>query len=119
MAPILMTRWAETEELAEQWFKAHGWPYATRRGRAGHIDIENMPGLAPEVKSGNVWETRWLKTPAEGFTAEYADRYVPPIKFILWRPPKFGPASVSSWPMVLRNEDGTRLLREAGYGDAQ
>lgn len=101
-----MTRWAETEELAEQWFKAHGWPYATRRGRAGHIDIENMPGLVPEVKSVAVWETRWLKTPSQSG-----------IKFILWRPPKFGPASVQNWPMVFRCEDGTRLLREAGYGD--
>lgn len=101
-----MSRWAETEELAEQWFRAHGWPYATRRGRAGHIDLVNMPGLVPEVKSGNVWETRWLKTAAVGG-----------IKFILWRPPKFGPASVGSWPMVFRNEEGTQLLRKAGYGD--
>jgi hypothetical protein len=102
-----VSRWAETEELAESWFRAHGWPYATRRGRAGHIDIENMPGLVPEVKSGSVWETRWLKQVTGNG----------PIGFILWRPPKFGPASVGHWPMVFRAEDGTRLLREAGYGD--
>lgn len=103
-----MSRWAETEELAEQWYRAHGWPYATRRGRAGHIDIVNMDECAPEVKSGKVFETRWLKTP-------------PPdgiIKWILWRPPRFGPASVADWPMVFRHDDGTRLLRKAGYGDA-
>jgi hypothetical protein len=43
-------RGAATARIVADWFRDHGWPYATAIGAgAPGRDIENMPGLAPVV----------------------------------------------------------------------
>lgn len=100
-------RWSETQHLTARWFASHGWPHAEAvgNGRPG-ADITGMLGLSPEVKA-----TAGLKPGALKQAAARAG-----LGFIVYRPPKAGPANVADWPVTIRLEDFTDLLIEAGYG---
>jgi hypothetical protein len=103
-------RWSETQHLAAEWFRGHGWPHAEAvgNGRPG-ADVTGLPGLAVEVKA-----TAGLKPGALRQAAGRAG-----LGFIVYRPPKSGPVNVADWPVTMRLEDFTALLREAGYGDSE
>ena len=101
--------WSEAQHLAAAWFAPRGWPHARAvgSGRQG-ADVENMAGLAPEVKAETGWRpTLWLRQ-AESHGG---------LPFVIWRPHGFGPASIAKWPVIMTLETATALLRAAGYGD--
>jgi hypothetical protein len=110
----MTSRWSQTQHLAAEWFRQHGWPFAepVGNGRQGK-DITGMPGLAPEVKA-----VKDGRRP-EAMLRQAAGHEPACIPFVVYRPPGSGPAHVGEWVMMLRLEDGTRLLREAGYGGQQ
>jgi hypothetical protein len=102
-----------TQRDVAAWFKAHGFPFATARG-AGEAgtDVFNMLGLACEVKARKGFSPlAWVKQAVAN-----ADGDLP---FVLMRLDGQGPASVADWPVVMRTEDFTRLIRAAGYGDPE
>ena len=104
-------RGAKTAALAAEWFRSHGWPFATDvgAGRPGR-DIENMPGLACEVKARAAFEPlAWLRQ--AGANAHPQD-----VPFVVWRPNGYGPADMERWPVMLTLHAFTGLLRGAGYG---
>jgi hypothetical protein len=97
-----------TQNMVAQWFRENGWPHAesTGSGRAG-TDVLGMPGLCVEVKARRDFTpTIWL--------AQHTGLAVPSL--VVWRPDGYGPARLPDWPMMLRLEDGTQLLRGSGYG---
>lgn len=106
----------ETETTVAQWFQANGWPYAepVGAGRSG-TDVTGMPGLLVEVKARREFRpVEWLKQHALTSLS---------LPFVVWRPdgaddPK-GPKGVNapaSWGVMMRLDDFTSLLHEAGYG---
>ena len=114
----------ESETLVARWFAANGWPHAepVGSGRPGS-DVTGMPGLCVEVKARREFRpVEWLKqhsllqmavTTADD--DEAAERPVP-MPFVVWRPDGMGPLSVGSWGVMMRLDDFTALLKEAGYG---
>jgi hypothetical protein len=102
-------RGAETQSTVAAWFAEHGWPYAESAGagRSG-CDITGVPGLAVEVKGRRGFSPlAWIRQA----------RQTPGLPFVVHRPDGMGPASVADWPVTMRLEDLTSLLRAAGYGD--
>lgn len=101
-----------TQRLVAGWFRVTGFPWATSKGASeAGIDIENMPGLAPEVKA----------TPGDvtGALLQARRNAHGAVPFVVWRPNGYGPERIAEWPMIFTLEDGTRLLRQAGYGDPE
>jgi hypothetical protein len=108
--PSRKQRGHETEHLAADWFAAKGWPHAEAvgAGRPG-TDVTGMPGLTVEVKARRGWNvTTWLKQHRHNGTG--------PITFVVVRPDGYGPAQIADWPVTIRLEEFTQLLRNAGYG---
>jgi hypothetical protein len=102
-------RGAATQNLAAQWFTAHGWPWAesTGAGRTGS-DITGTPGLACEVKARRGFSPlAWIRQAQSGKG----------LPFVVLRCDGQGPAAIADWPVIVRLEDFTALLRQAGYGD--
>lgn len=106
------TRGYATQRMVAEWFNLLGWPYATAVG-AGEsgVDIRHMAGLAPEVKAQPGDVTGALKQAVRN--ARNGD-----LPFVVWRPNGYGPAVIQHWPVVLRLEDFTRLLHQAGLAPA-
>lgn len=106
-------RWSETQHLAAAWLAARGWPYAEPVGNGrGGTDITGTPDLAVEVKAEDGWRpTGWLRQ-ATG------QRGCADVAFVIQRPKGFGPATIASWPVIIRLDEFTELLKAAGYGDA-
>lgn len=107
-------RGAETQTAVARWFASNGWPYAesTGAGRTGS-DITGMPGLAVEVKARRDFTPlAWLRQAIGGATAR-------DLPCVVFRPDGMGPASIAEWPVLIRLDDFTQLLRAAGYGDPQ
>lgn len=102
-------RWSQTQHLAAAWFRAHGFPHAEAvgNGRPG-VDVTGTPGLAPEVKATQGLKPGALRQAANGRQG---------LPFVIYRPPGSGAANVADWPVVVRLEDFTALVRGAGYGD--
>jgi len=101
----------DSQRIVSRWFAANGWPYAepVGAGRSGS-DVTGMLGLDVEVKA-----RRGLDLPALlRQLGERADRGV--LGFGVLRLDGQGPASIEEWPVVLRLDDFTALLRAAGYG---
>lgn len=99
--------------IAALWYREHGFPFCTDAGagRTGR-DLLNMIGLAGEVKGrADFSPLAWVKQAVKN-----ADGDLP---FVLLRCNGQGPAAVADWPVILRNEDFTRLVRAAGYGDPE
>jgi hypothetical protein len=106
------SRGMATQALVAAWYRLRGFPYATSTGsgRSG-VDIENMLGPEPEVKAtaGD--------PPLEGLRQAHRRRRPGGIPYVVWRPNGYGPERMAEWPVLMRLDDHTELLRDAGYGD--
>jgi hypothetical protein len=100
-----------SQRIVADWFREHGWPYAepVGAGRDGS-DITGLIDLDVEVKARRGFSPK----AAMDQQAERADGRLP---FAILRLDGQGPASIGAWPVVLRLDAFTELLREAGYGD--
>ena len=106
-------RGSETQNAVAEWYRQHGWPYAESAGagRSG-VDVTGMIGLGPEVKARRELRlVEWLRQACKRPTSL--------LPFVVHRPDGMGPASIADWPVTMRLEDHTRLLRAAGYGDPE
>lgn len=107
------SRGAETQAIAAAWYRDHGFPYCTDAGagRQGR-DLLNMIGLAGEVKGrADFQPLLWVRQAARNAAGD--------VPFVLLRCNGQGPAQIADWPVLLRNEDWTRIVRAAGYGDPE
>lgn len=101
----------ETEAAVAGWYADHGWPHASPVGpfRNGP-DIIGMEGLAVEVKARRDFNMlQWLKQHRDG-------HLTPALSYVVIRPDGYGPAHVAAWPVVMRLDEHTALLRAAGHG---
>lgn len=105
-----VARGRATAQFVAGWFREHGWPFAqAKTGADTGQDIDNMPGLSPEVKATSDGPLLAALRQAVG----NAGGAVP---LVVWRPNGYGPESIREWVIAFRLEDGTKLLRDAGYG---
>lgn len=110
MATARVSRGRKTQELVAEWFRGKGWPEAlsTPASLPG-VDIQKMLGLAPEVKAtAAVDPTGWLRQAVANAKGD--------LPFVVYRPKGFGPERIDGWPVIIRLDDFTDLLSEAGYG---
>ena len=106
-------RGSATQAIAAEWFRGHGFPFCTDAGagRPGR-DLLNLIGLAGEVKArANLDPLGWIRQARDNAHGD--------LPFVLFRCNGQGPATVADWPVLLRLEDFTRLVRAAGYGDPE
>lgn len=99
-----------TQRMVAEWMATHGWPFATSTGagRSG-VDITNVPALSIEVKA--------VPGDAPGALRQAVRNRGGGLPFVVWRPNSYGPERISEWPVVIRLDDFTALLQQAGYGD--
>lgn len=104
-------RGMRSQLVVARWFAARGWPHATSTGagRSG-VDIENMAALAPEVKA-----RRNLNI--VGFLKQAVTQREHGLPFVVVRPDGLGEANLGAWAVLVRLDDFTELLLDAGYGD--
>jgi hypothetical protein len=110
-APHRKQRGMNTQALAAEWFRDRGFPYATDAGagRPGR-DLLNLIGLAGEVKArASFSPLAWIKQATKSADGDLA--------FVLLRCNGQGPAAIGDWPVLLRLEDFTALIRSAGFGE--
>lgn len=109
-------RGLRTQKVVAGWFAAHGWPFAesTGAGRSG-VDITGVPGLRIEVKARRGFTPMaWLRqVRCEAPTWGHG------VPFVVFRPDGMGEASVGEWGCLVRLDDFTTLLHEAGYGSPE
>jgi hypothetical protein len=107
-------RGSESQTAVARWFAAQGWQHAEPVGAGrGGSDVLGMPGLLVEVKARREFKpVAWLRQHAGPAGPAPA-----PLPFVVWRPDGFGPAQIGSWGVMMRLDDFTALLAEAGYGD--
>lgn len=106
-------RGMRSQKVVAEWFKNHGWAHAesTGSGRSG-TDVLGTPGLSIEVKARRAFNPlAWLKQ-AKGETFENNA-----LPFVVFRCDGQGEAAVGEWGVLMRLDDMTTLLHEAGYGD--
>lgn len=106
----------ETQNAVADWFKEHGWPHAESAGsgRRG-TDVLGLPGLLVEVKARRELRLlEWLKQHSLPAMLGRPDSWA--HVFVVHRPDGMGPAQIQGWPVTMRLDDFTALLREAGYG---
>ncbi len=102
-------RGSETQNAVAAWFAGHGWPHAESAGagRPG-VDVLGLAGISCEVKARRGFSPlAWIRQA----------RQQPGLPLVVHRPDGLGTASVADWPVTMRLEDVTALLRAAGYGD--
>ena len=101
-----------SQRIVADWFTVNGWPYAepVGAGRAGS-DITGMPGLDIEVKARRGFDPLAAMRQQEE-RAAFID-----IAFAILRMDGQGPAVIGGWPVVIRLDQFTELLRAAGYGE--
>ncbi len=99
-----------TQKMVAEWFAVSGWPFATSTGsgRSG-VDIENLPGLAAEIKA----TARESVTGALKQAVRNAGGGLP---FVVYRPNGQGPTTIADWPVIVPLGVFTTLLAQAGYG---
>ena len=108
MANSRVARGRQSESIVAAYLADHGFPHAERVAASlKGADVTGTPGLAIEVKS-----RRGLDLP--GWLKQSVKRDGLPVLII--RPDGSGPASVTSWAMVIPFGTGVELLRKAGYG---
>jgi hypothetical protein len=92
----------------------NGWPYAepVGAGRAGS-DVTGMPGIDIEVKARRGFD------PLAAMRQQADRAALGDLPFAILRMDGQGPAVIGSWPVILRLDTFTELLRAAGYGDQQ
>ena len=100
-----------SQRIVADWFSVNGWPYAesTGSGRAGS-DITGMPGIDVEVKARRNW------SPLEAMRQQADRAALGDLAFAILRMDGQGPAVIGSWPVIIRLDTLTELLRAAGYG---
>lgn len=104
-----------SQSVVAAWFAAHGWPFAesTGAGRSGS-DVTGVPGLMVEVKARRAFSPlAWLRQ-----TTKEAEQHNG-LPFVVFRCDGQGEANVGEWGVLLRLDDMTTLLHEAGYGDKE
>lgn len=104
-------RGMRTQLVVAEWFRARGWPFAESAGagRRG-TDILGTVDIAVEVKARTDFQPlAWIRQAR----AAAAGR----LPFVVVRMNGQGETTVGEWPVLIRLEDFTRLLQEAGYGD--
>lgn len=108
MASSRVSRGRLTQRLTCEWFQARGWPDAKNRAASlPGVDVYDMLGLAPEVKATPGDLTGALKQAVKNAGTD--------LPFVVWRPNSYGPERIAEWPVVIRLDDFTILLRDAGY----
>lgn len=113
MSAVRKARGSATQAIAADWYRDHGFPYCTDAGagRQGR-DLLNMIGLAGEVKGrADFNPLAWIRQAVSNAAGD--------LPFVLLRCNGQGPKTIADWPVILRNEDFTRLVRAAGYGDPE
>ena len=101
-----------SQRIVAEWFAANGFPYAepVGAGRSGS-DVTGMPGLDIEVKARRGFE------PAAAMRQQEDRAARGEVAFAVLRMDGQGPAVIGAWPVVIRLDTFTDLLRAAGYGD--
>ena len=101
-----------TQRIVSDYFTANGWPYAepVGAGRPGS-DITGMPGIDIEVKARRGFD------PLAAMRQQADRAALGDLAFAVLRMDGQGPAVIGSWPVVIRLDTLTELLRAAGYGD--
>lgn len=104
-------RGRQSEHIVAAYLRERGYPFAEAvgAGRTG-ADITGTPDIAVEVKARRNLN---IKAALDQANAN-ADGRLP---FAVLRLDGQGPASIAGWPVVIRLDDFTALLLEAGYGD--
>src|SRR5438094_8391022 len=107
------SRGMKTQAVVAGWWRRHGFPYATDAGAGrGGRDVLNLIGLACEVKARAGFEPlAWIK---QAIAAAAGD-----LPFVVLRCNGQGETTVADWPVILRLEDFTALVRAAGYGEPE
>lgn len=107
-------RGMRTQAAVAEWFAARGWPFAQPAGAGRNgSDVTGMLDCAVEVKAAREFSPMaWVRQARAGRKAGETA-----LPFAVYRPDGLGEERVGEWLMILRLDDGTRLLREAGYGD--
>ena len=101
-----------TQRLLADYLRQHGFPHAepVGAGRTGS-DITGLLGIDIEVKA----RAGFNPSAALAQLWERACEGVLPMAVL--RLNGQGPASIDNWCVLLRLEDATQLIRDAGYGD--
>lgn len=102
-----------TQALVAGWWRDRGFPYATDAGAGrGGRDVLNLIGLACEVKArASFSPLAWVRQAVKAAAGD--------LPFVVLRCNGQGPATIGDWPVLLRLEDFTALVRAAGYGDPE
>src|SRR5690625_3616206 len=100
-----------TQKVVAEWLAGKGWPFAESTGASRQgADITGTPDIAVEVKARRSFEPlAWVRQARAD-----ADGRLP---FVVFRCDGQGEARVNEWPVLMRLDDFTNLLHEAGYGD--
>ena len=103
-----------SQRIVADYFTVNGWTYAepVGAGRAGS-DITGMPGLDIEVKARRGFD------PLAAMRQQEERAALGELAFAILRMDGQGPAVIGSWPVIIRLDTLTELLRAAGYGDQQ
>lgn len=103
-----------SQRIVADWFTTNGWPYAepVGAGRAGS-DVTGMPGIDIEVKARRGFD------PLAAMRQQSDRAALGDLPFAILRMDGQGPAVIGSWPVIIRLDTLTELLRAAGYGDQQ
>lgn len=95
--------------LLAAYYREHGWPHAEAvgSGRNG-ADVTGLPGLACEHKAADEMRLKtWLE--------QAGGR--PGLPYVVYQGRGMGKVSIARWPVIMRVDDHTRLLRMAGFGE--
>lgn len=103
-----------TEETVAEYLRGNGFPQAERRPASlPGSDVMGTPGIDWEVKARRSLDLLGLMRQL----GRRAEEGQVPVGVV--RPDGAGPTSVHRWPVVMPLEVAVRLLRAAGYGEAQ
>lgn len=110
--PTRRRRGRETEQLVAAHLRANGWPAAEPNAPSlPGSDVTGVPGVDLEVVA-----RRGLVVMEK--LAQQDRRLVDgTVGVVVMRPDGYGPATVGSWPAILRLDQLLGLLHAAGYGD--
>lgn len=102
-------RGMSSQAVVARWFRDHGFVYAESAGagRSGS-DVTGVPGLNIEVKARRAFSPlAWLR---QAHAAKGGG-----LPFVVFRCDGQGEANVGEWPVLIRLDEFTKVLREAGY----
>ena len=102
-----------TQRMVADYLRQRGWPHARSigAGEAG-ADIVEVVDIDVEVKARRGFDPL-------AAMRQQAERNDGRLPFAVLRMDGQGPASIESWPVVVRFDTFVQLLRDAGYGSDQ